>query len=383
MTALHLVSAVGTSSYTSTVYRLGDGRAASATPFLTEALAELLQPSRITLLLTAAAASHDNRRRVESRLRALGCGVAALDIPDGRNEAELWTIFDRIGALGSEPLALDITNAFRSLPLVALMAASFHQAAGALSLQHLFYGAFDRDRAEETPVFDLSPMLALPLWAQAARAWEARGDAAAFYPLIRAACAAGRAAGGRPRLNDLANELRLFTAQLGTADYRAAGAAPHLQERLNLARQDAAAFAPPLVPMLDRIAAPLSPLAQGGLAGQLALVRLQLRFHHLLAATLLAREWVVSWWRQEHALPSRQEAESALGALAHNRNGNPDPAVRAFDDLHQLRNALAHCGWEHDPITEERALDRLRRVLDVLAQLPTSLPTRPAAASSG
>lgn len=373
---MRLISFVGTGPYQEVAYALHPDGPRVRTRFITEALAQLLRPDQVSLLLTEKAAGHENRHALQARLQELGFSVEPVPIPDGRSQAELWELFRQVGALAAtgEPLALDLTHAFRSLPAVALLSAGYFQALGRLRLQGLYYGAFEaRDQEGRAPIFDLTAMLALPAWALAARSWQEQANASALRDSTRAANAQAWGEGAaRPRwLAGLADALDAFSGNLALARHDLADQAAQLGRCLRHGAEEVASHAPPLAPLLAQAAAPLLPLQQSGLAGELALVRWQLESGHILAAALLAREWLVSYWMHTQALADRDSAEQALGALAQLHDGSQPGAL--WDELGKLRNDLAHCGHNLAPAAARRIPARLAQYVAELAELHRKL----------
>ena len=87
-------------------------------------------------------------------------------------------------------MAFDITHGLRLFPLVGLLAAAFLRSGLSVDLQAVLYGAFDvRDRGvtpNRTPMFDLSPMLALLEWSTAADRFNRTGDSRYLASLVSA-----------------------------------------------------------------------------------------------------------------------------------------------------------------------------------------------------
>lgn len=81
---------------------------------------------------------------------------------------------------------LDITHALRSLPLLALLSVAFLRSARSVNVRHLLYGAFEaRDKKTGlTPVFDLTPFLALLDWVTATDQFIRTGNGQALTALL-------------------------------------------------------------------------------------------------------------------------------------------------------------------------------------------------------
>jgi len=366
-----LASFLGTGSYQEVEY-VREPASPARTRFAALALAQFLRPSRVLLLVTETAAQHANCSALEAALAQAGVPSQRIALPERASQAELWGSFATVETwAGTEPLALDITHGFRSSPMVAMLAASYFQALGKIELAGLYYGAFEaRDEQGRAPIFDLTPMLLLPQWALAARAWRDHANAAPLRALVRAAAARGwqQGSNGPRALNHLGSCLDAFASGLALARHDLSTQAAALQAALAAAGPEVARFAPPLVPLLAEATEPLRDLMEPGVAAQLALARQQLSAGHLLAATLLAREWLVSYWLQRQNLADRKAAEDDLGVRAQLRDATQPSAV--WSRLAEMRNDLAHCGHRSRPLSAADVEGQLQSVLAVLAALP-------------
>jgi CRISPR-associated Csx2 family protein len=159
------------------------------TELFPEALGIWLQQdiTEMLVLLTEAAKSSKNWDRLQARLT----GKVVLnpqDIPSGRNEEELWQIFNKLttSLSAGDEIVLDITRAFRSIPILALLAVNFLRTAQSLEMKHLLYGAFDaRENATgRAPVFDLTPFLSLLEWVTATAQFIRTGNGQALAELL-------------------------------------------------------------------------------------------------------------------------------------------------------------------------------------------------------
>ena len=132
------------------------------------------------------------RQGLATRLKALQLAApcAKVTIPAGRSEEEIWDIFERVFSLlrTGDHLYLDITHAFRSLPVLAMVILSYAKVMRTISVRAISYGAMEvlgkieeikRMPVEErnVPVFDLLPFDRLQDWTTAVDRFTASGDA--------------------------------------------------------------------------------------------------------------------------------------------------------------------------------------------------------------
>ncbi len=133
------------------------------------------------------------RQGLETRLQALQLAAPfeKIMIPAGRSEEEIWAIFEQVFALLNEGdnLYLDITHAFRSLPMLAMVILSYAKVMRNISVRAISYGALEalgnldkvrgmKPEDRKVPVFDLLPFDRLQDWVIAVDRFTATGDAA-------------------------------------------------------------------------------------------------------------------------------------------------------------------------------------------------------------
>lgn len=113
-------------------------------------------------------------------------------IPNGESEQELWQIFNVMAASlkEKEEVVFDITHAFRSLPLLAFIAAAYLRMTKNIKLKAIVYGAFEAKYKREggteiTPVFDLTPFVDLLDWMTATEQFLKTGSATSLAELLR------------------------------------------------------------------------------------------------------------------------------------------------------------------------------------------------------
>lgn len=158
---MELLTVLGTGKYEETCYVWKDQQA--KTRYVAEALCEFFQPSKVTVFVTEEAkAMHWNGLQEK-----LGDRFSVNDvlIPSGKSEAEVWQIFEKVvcSVEQNSSIIFDITHAFRSIPLLVLLAAAFLKKARNVEIEGVYYGAFEVNR-EQPPIFDLTPAIKLLDW---------------------------------------------------------------------------------------------------------------------------------------------------------------------------------------------------------------------------
>jgi CRISPR-associated Csx2 family protein len=116
--------------------------------------------------------------------------VKNIMIPEGYSEAEIWEIFEKVYnelETGDE-IIFDITHAFRSIPMLAIVILNYSKILKNISLSGIYYGAMETiGFASEVakiepdkrlvPVFDLTPFDNLLEWSSAIERFTEAGDA--------------------------------------------------------------------------------------------------------------------------------------------------------------------------------------------------------------
>lgn len=205
--------------YRSATYRF-DADFVREVPFFGMALAEYVQPKRLILigtpgsmwdvffdreggaddsslldLIDAAAQNKVTEARLAGHSQRLadklGYPVECVLIDFAKDEAAQAGILSRLaGALSrGETVALDVTHAFRHLPMLALVAARFLSKVRGVTVENIYYGALTMEDpvTGETPVLRLKGLLKMLDWVDALSVYDASGDYSIFGRLLKEA----------------------------------------------------------------------------------------------------------------------------------------------------------------------------------------------------
>jgi len=402
-----ILTALGTGPYREITYAWDRFlRRPVVTDLFPSALAEWFPSFQVRVLLTEearAAKPWDDLRT------CLGDRAEPLQIPSGNDADDVWRIFDTVlrALEGPEEVVFDITHAFRSIPIVALLSAAYAKEVHGTRFEALVYGAFEARRPlrqppqpeDVAPVFDLAGFLPLFDWLTAAHTFSRTGDsrelAQEMKQAVRGSKSTGRLAS---TLEDLSLGLELSRpAQVRREAERLRGAVDGL--RRSRARKLA-----PMRRLLGRVSEAYAELAgeedvapEEQLGREFALIGWYLGNGHLVQAATLASEWLVSWacwrlgccadtrgWRNcardtmlGHARPSdpRAEYDNGMAATAQAAlQGLPRPDVELWRGLYQevshIRNEIAHCGYgRREPAEASNLAGRVRGIAVMLAPL--------------
>ncbi|MFD3157093.1 TIGR02221 family CRISPR-associated protein [Haloimpatiens sp. FM7330] len=108
--------------------------------------------------------------------------IKDVDIPSGKNEDEIWSIFEIIlkNINEDDEIIFDITHSFRSIPMLVLVVLNYAKALKNIKLAGIYYGAYDakvkKNGQEVAPVFDLTSFDNLLEWSEAVNSFLKYGN---------------------------------------------------------------------------------------------------------------------------------------------------------------------------------------------------------------
>lgn len=106
--------------------------------------------------------------------------IKGLSIPNGKNETEIWTIFNQLFSELKEDdeLYFDLTHGFRYLPMLVLVLGNYAKLLKKIKVVHITYGNWE-DRnldTNEAPIIDLLPLSTLQDWTIASASYLKNGS---------------------------------------------------------------------------------------------------------------------------------------------------------------------------------------------------------------
>jgi len=112
--------------------------------------------------------------------------IKKVPIPTGRDDGEMWGIFDRVieHIQEGEEVTFDITHGLRSIPFLAFLFAAYLKSAKNVTLRAILYGALDLKDNGEAPVLDLSRFAAMLDWINASDQFVQTGNANRLAQLL-------------------------------------------------------------------------------------------------------------------------------------------------------------------------------------------------------
>lgn len=191
------ISVLGTGFYGKCKYTRGeyDFEVASETRFIQQSTLEYLNAKtwssndKAYILLTGKAKSSNWDKSIEKRHNFqtgedeeyiglesvleqmnLPFEVVPLPIPDGKDEDEMWKIFETaFNALNDgDELYFDLTHSFRYIPMLVLVLSNYSKFLKNISVKSITYGNYEARENGNAPIVDLLPLTALQDWTYAA-----------------------------------------------------------------------------------------------------------------------------------------------------------------------------------------------------------------------
>jgi hypothetical protein len=374
-----LIAALGIFDYQPVRYSHPDDRGRThLTRFAPVATAVLHGGVDEAFVLVTEGARDKHWESLTLELSASGVTAHAVRIPDVRDESELWSLFDAVrrAVPPSSHVVVDITYAFRHLPLTLLAVLTYLSGEGGVHVERIWYGAFEARTRDVAPVWDLTPFLRVVDGYHAVRQLRETGDGRRLAGhLTELNDSLWKKQRGRPAFSRAAGALKRASAALASGLPLEAGLAG--RDALTALEDDVpgAAGLNPLTrslidamrPLLEEWACEKGP-RKGELALTLPELERQLRvtaffaeMHAESRALRLLREWVVNrcllacgqsgpWLARDKG---RLPMERRLNALAERTKVDRDrrsttDAERALAALWQSittqRNRVAHAG---------------------------------------
>ena len=399
--------------YVPTRYSYGDGSDKISTPFaplataMAAAAKHALFIDRVVVALTEYA-EHTQGEALREACREL-------ELPEPifvriQSEISDSTVVELFRALrdalsDSERVVVDITHGYRHLPLLMVAVVRVLAVARSLDIAYVGYGLLEDEQPGWGRIVDLTWLVTLAEWEQAASAL-AQGDGRPLASQLDKVAWSHKSGKRRQPIRGAANDLRHVTNNLRAAlplelallDDVGAGlmkAEPLLEASLPVASDLLRSVAAELSALtgLERIGKQQDKklvLSPALLEQQSAVVDRLLETGDLAGASRVAREYVVNqlllndgqvgyqsgWLRREVRL-------LAEAALRWNANVQGKPVQSLLDVMREIRNALAHAGHSHERIDIKKTLETFRKAWRAVRDLPPETWRWPGRAGTG
>ena len=372
---------LGTGDYKETTYIKHDDESQTKTTNLFPiAVAELYKPDKIIAFTTerVTKTKQDDLKKLKDKYAGR---FTTQNIPNGNSPAELWEIFNNcINVFKDDEdnseveIVLDITHAFRSIPLLIFIVAAYLRQVKNIKLKHIIYGAFEarNSEANETRIFDLTPFVELLDWMNAVNVFQNYGDARPIASL-----------NVDPDMKKVLNSLSDALLTNRTLEAQKAAMTFNLEAQKAAMTFNGVPFddtqQPPFQMLIDQLKQSYQNMAvnnpvdkpKNSLKAQYQQIEWYMDNQHYLQAITLMREWLISWKclkdnKEWLNAGERSNVEDEFNNIDEN---NPfailDAEMQAPTRLWngcKIRNDLAHCGMRNNPKKAKQAISEIKEL---------------------
>ena len=334
--------------------------------------------------------------------------VQQIDIPDGHNEDEIWEIFKIVydHLHSGDKVIFDITHAFRSIPMLAIVLLNYAKVLKNVSLAGIYYGAFEvlgsYHQASEkplekrrAPILDLTTFDQLMDWSFAVDRFLGAGDAKAISRLAKKAVAPVlKESKGKDRaaaaVKYVADALDTYTRALATCrGLEISTSVEHLKQEL--AKSKDVDLVKPLHPLFEHISKQVDFFKGDIVSDGIQAAKWCLEHNLIQQGFTILQETLITYFikcggEKPDNKEQRNIAASAISICQQNIPleqwtgiaGNlreitwqyinlykkEVELVEVLDALIELRNDLNHAGFREQPMKSELFAKKLGELID-------------------
>lgn len=391
----------GTAGYEGTTYGFEDGTTDDA-DFFVYALTRYVKPDHLIVIATDKVKEPDLKNNKSSPLDQLrewisleNVPITVVDIPNGKDRNEAWSIFNAVVAKYDElfpegstqpEVYLDITNGLRSVPILMLSIGRYLQRSRRVDLQGIFYGAYDA--VDETqivkPVYQVDSFITVLDWASAVDTFLTTGNSVQLAEMLEAqALTIENADEIATALHALSEALDLVRIEEVHQNAQMVVDAVKKVDVVALTAENRI-----IAELLRRLQLEFEPLAMSQpqsnltifLKKNLKLVLWYFKRNRYQDAMLVAREWMLTYKMQHNNAERKRTKYSAAEIFIHENRRNeegshqwkPSDKRKLHQEINDVRNSLAHGGFS-DGQSGQAIIIRINNVIANLQKLEVVL----------
>lgn len=321
-------------------------------------------------------------------------------IPDGKDEKEMWKIFETTFHLLEEndEVYFDLTHSFRYLPMLLLVLGNYAKFLLHAKVKGISYGNYEaRDTSNEAPLVDLLPLSSLQDWTFAIADYLENGYAdrlaklsqEELLPIIHDSRGEDKDA---KSLNSLIKLLQQLTDERVTCrglDVTASMTTEKVKARLESLSK---VVIEPLAPVIIKVEEAVKGFSKdGGYRNMLAAARWCYDHHLYQQATTFLQEGVISFFGSRHGIDDNDRDARDLVNSAINVVGKPeeewrtpnmdklrkivaDPLiqnqnlVKMMLDLIDFRNNYNHCGMRKETLKTKTIIEKTKKFVKTIPE---------------
>jgi CRISPR-associated Csx2 family protein len=338
---------------------------------------------------------------------SLDANVKNIPIPEGKDESEIWEIFQIIynSINDNDEVIFDITHAFRSIPMLASVVLNYAKVLKKINLKGIFYGAFETlgNPAEvgnislekrRVPILELTAFDQLTDWTIAIDRYIETGNAgmlsslalSGVQPVLKATEGKDQSAAV---IRALSRQLHIFAGTIATCrGKKIAETASDLKNTLE--RGDSLGLLPQFIPIFERLKQQLQPFSGELVPDGIQAAKWCYRHNMIQQAYTILLETLISHFAEtigENPLdmkirkiasqaatiyakrkPENEWMNEASGnkditrKFLHFYNLKPD-LVELMRNLSKDRNDINHAGYNPSPMRAEKFEKKISDIL--------------------
>ncbi|MEO1783470.1 TIGR02221 family CRISPR-associated protein [Thermodesulfobium sp. 4217-1] len=380
-----LISFLGVGDYKVTKYFMnGDDEKVFSTKYAPIAIANLANIEKIILLVTKES-RNKHFEQFKKEANDLCVKVEDRDIPEGLTENERWEIWDKVidCTESMNQISFDITHSYRLIPFYVFLTIEFLRNIRGIDLGGLYYGLYDKDK-EKSPIINLGEVLDILSWINFSGFFVKTGifskDARDFVRKIHAGAYRNNSSIKPKILQTIAGNFESISSSLNLAqDININKYTDDLLK--NLEKEDdlikeANYLAKPFEKIFKRIKEEYKFLISDEQATDFVYARGTIRKAHwclehglLTQSILLLREALVNVFIEDkNELTDREKREkiSYVCNYLANTTDIKNPFFKSIDKVNNLRNLIAHCGYNKNLLDEKSIESDIRDLIKLI-----------------
>ena len=330
--------------------------------------------------------------------------IEPIAIPDGKNEGEMWQIFEKVFNLLEEgdELYFDLTHSFRYLPMLMLVLCNYTKFLKKATICSITYGNFEaRDEiSNEAPIVDLLPLSSLQDWTFATADFLKNGYADRLIGLSQKGLAPLLRSGDENvnKIKKLIKHLESFTTEMRICrgmDVIGSQSAENIRADINGLHT---VVIPQLEPVLQELSKSIEPFsASGNVLNMFKAAQWCFNNQLYQQSTTFLEEGIISYFCKKYGikLDNRKKRElitSAFNIIASRipeeewRVSNPDwighlrkivddikehhgNLINSFNSIVAIRNDYNHCGMREERMPPGNIKKKIKSRLDNLVPM--------------
>lgn len=191
-----IITFLGTGAYKETTYSYADkstGEEISVTTrFIQEAVHKIVGGNSVLYVALTNGAKETNwldkgeNKGLRTVLESKEIPYREVLLADGKNEEQMWSNFEAIFDILEEgdQVYIDVTHSFRSIPIIIMSVINYAKFIKNITINAIYYGAFDATVDGITPIFDLSLFNIITDWTIGAEKFINAGDSESITKIM-------------------------------------------------------------------------------------------------------------------------------------------------------------------------------------------------------